>query len=77
MGRMPNLHIAWIIAAIVITLTSRADPSAAAAIYPWCANYGGRGFGMLTMLAMMDNSAQLFADLGQAAFETAVSASWC
>jgi hypothetical protein len=42
---MRNLHVAWIIAAIVTTLTSGADPSAAAVIYPWCANYGGRGFG--------------------------------
>jgi hypothetical protein len=31
---------------------------------------------VLTMLAMMDNSAQLFAQLGQAVFESAVSASW-
>ena len=31
---------------------------------------------MLTMLAMMDNSAQLLAELGQAVFESAVSASW-
>jgi hypothetical protein len=31
---------------------------------------------MLTMLAMMDNSAQLLAELGQAVFASAVSASW-
>jgi hypothetical protein len=31
---------------------------------------------VLTMLAMMDNSAQLLADLGKVVFETAVSASW-
>jgi hypothetical protein len=31
---------------------------------------------MLTMLAMMDNSAQLLAERGQAVFESAVSASW-
>jgi Protein of unknown function (DUF3551) len=42
---MRNLPIAWIIASIVITLASGAYPSAAAVIYPWCANYGGRGFG--------------------------------
>jgi hypothetical protein len=30
---------------------------------------------ILTMLAMMDNSAQLLAELGQAVFESAVSAS--
>ena len=31
---------------------------------------------MVTMLAMMDNLAQLLAELGQAVFESAVSASW-
>jgi hypothetical protein len=31
---------------------------------------------VLTMLAMMDNSSQLVADLGKVICETAVSASW-
>jgi hypothetical protein len=42
---MRNQHIAWFIAAIAITLASGAHPSAAAVIYPWCANYSGRGMG--------------------------------
>jgi hypothetical protein len=36
-------HIAWFVAAVVITVASGANPSAAAVIYPWCANYSGRG----------------------------------
>ncbi len=31
---------------------------------------------MVTVLAMMDSSAQLLADLGKVVFESAVSASW-
>jgi hypothetical protein len=42
---MRILHGAGFMAAIVVTLAASARPSAAMVIYPWCANYGGRGGG--------------------------------
>jgi Protein of unknown function (DUF3551) len=42
---MRNPHMAWFVAAVVITIAGGAQPSAAAVIYPWCANYSGRGMG--------------------------------
>ena len=42
---MRNLQIAGFLAVIAITFAGRAPPSVAAVIYPWCANYSGRGMG--------------------------------
>jgi hypothetical protein len=41
---MRNL-VAWFVASVVITVASGPNPSSAAVIYPWCANYGGTGKG--------------------------------
>jgi hypothetical protein len=42
---MRNQHMLLFVAAVVITVASGATPSAAAVLYPWCANYSGRGMG--------------------------------
>lgn len=36
---------AVLVIAAIITLGANAKPSSAAVIYPWCANYSGRGMG--------------------------------
>jgi hypothetical protein len=42
---MRNPPIAWFVATVVIIVANSANPSTAAVIYPWCANYSGRGMG--------------------------------
>jgi hypothetical protein len=42
---MRNQHMLLLVATVVITVASGATPSTAAVIYPWCANYSGRGMG--------------------------------
>jgi len=38
-------RLAWVVAGAALALASSIQPSAAVVIYPWCANYSGRGFG--------------------------------
>ena len=40
---MRVLKAAGFVVAIALILAASARPSAAVVIYPWCANYGGRG----------------------------------
>jgi Protein of unknown function (DUF3551) len=42
---MRTFHAVGLAAGIVFTLVASAQPSAAVIIYPWCANYSGRGYG--------------------------------
>ena len=43
--RMHNIQIVGILTAVAVTAIATAKPSTAAVIYPWCANYSGRGMG--------------------------------
>ena len=42
---MRTLYVVGLMAGIVFTLAASTRPSAAVIIYPWCANYAGRGYG--------------------------------
>jgi hypothetical protein len=42
---MQILKMASVIALLAVTVGASVHPSAAAIIYPWCANYGGAGRG--------------------------------
>jgi len=42
---MRHVQIGLFLATIAVSLVANATPSAAVIIYPWCANYAGRGYG--------------------------------